>query len=154
MDLCQVLAVEEGSSRWKSTPGTSQARLRRVCLHCCGRQCLQDDSCVRGYWTLLGLSLDSTILKVFSILNYPMILLKKGESNHGEGTLSSLWSKLLLKQGQLCSHFGLLRACWVFEMSKDRELTNVLGSQSPLLAVLMKKTFLYISNQSSSFSFL
>lgn len=39
---------------------------------------------------ILSLCLDSVILKVISNLNYSMILLKKWESNNGEGTLSGL----------------------------------------------------------------
>lgn len=152
MDLCQVPAAKEGGSRWKSTPGTSQAWGVCTCI-------VVEDNAYRviPVWVaveqlILGLCLDSMILKVFSNLNYS--IKKNGNQTAGKGLGVVCDPSSCSKQSQLCSHIALLRACWVFEISKDRELTNLPGSPSHWLAALTRKTFLHISNQSPFFWFL
>ena len=76
--------------------------------------------------------------------------MKKWEWNRGktqlEGTSGGLWSNLLFKAGSALQSHQV-----IFEISKDRDCTNLPGPQSHWLAVLMRKTFLYISSQSLSF---
>lgn len=85
-----------------------------------------------------------------------MILWKIGNGIVGKLSWKGLWvvcrPTSCSKQAQLCNPPRSLRALssWVSEVSKDGDCTNLPGPQSHWLAVFMRKTFLYLSNQSLS----